>query len=120
MGLMAYFNGPKDPHEEGKIDPHSIGNILKEWGYVTHEELERAVQVQKSQQALGQILISVTQGRLTNDQVEEAFMAQKIRRKKASHKEIMAFNARKKKKLVSQISSSFDTIVTTLGTEEAS
>ena len=114
MGFMTYFNGAKDsrgivedPHSAAKKDPHSIGNILKEWGYVTDEELEQAVKIQKSQQALGQILIDVTDGRLTNEQVEDAFMEQKIRRNKASHKEVMAFNSKKKKRLALGIREGF-------------
>jgi hypothetical protein len=114
MGFMAYFNGNSDPHEVACKDPDSIGSILREWGYVTDDELEKAVKIQKSQQQLGQILIDLTDGRLTNEQVEEAFMEQKIRRRKASHREITAFNSRKKRRLVSGIQTEFATICTKL------
>ncbi len=112
MGLRAWFNGDKDTHEYAKEDGTSLGNILLEWGYITEEELETAVQ--KSQSLLGSILQEVTEGRLTNIQLEEALMEQKIRRKKASRSEERAFFAKKKSRLVDDINQSFSSMATKL------
>lgn len=121
MRLLALFNGHKDPRKTDREDPNSIGSILKEWGYVTEDELEKAVKVQKSERTFSQILIEVTDGRLTDEQVGEAFMEQKIRKGKATRREISVFNSKKKRRLVQQIQEGFDNITTVadaIGTEE--
>ena len=115
MNLRAFFNGSsRDPHEEAQDDETSFGNILLQKGYITQEELGEAVVIQKSQAKLGEILKEVTEGRLTDDHIEEALMEQKIQRKKASHKEIRAFHSEKKQKLAHGITGSFTDIVAKL------
>ena len=115
MNLRALFNSAEeDPHTSAMDDPSSLGNILLRKEYITADELQEAIEVQKSQVRLGEILQEVTGGRLTNEQVEEALMEQKIDRKQASNKEMRVFHHKKKQRLVKTINDGFDAITAKL------
>jgi len=105
---------PKDVAKMAKNDPSSLGNILLEKDKISEEELSKAVDHQTSQRLLGEILKEVTSGRLTDDDIHDACMEQKIRRNQCSFKEESDYYRRRKKKLTDDINDSFTAIETKL------
>lgn len=103
--LFGFLNlsGPeKDPYKKAAEDQTSIGRILIEFEYITPEDLEVAIRVQKSKAPLGRILVDDMKV-ITEDQLEEALLEQKIRRKKASLKEMSRFHSKRNGRMVSEV-----------------
>lgn len=109
----------KDQYEAAAEDKNSLGNILLDLGYISSDDLEKAIRIQRSQMKLGQILVRELEV-LTEEQLEEALVEQRIRQGKARHRETAAHYSQKKKQLVRQIETGLDKLATTLGAEEAS
>jgi hypothetical protein len=113
MGLIAFFSnpepGPEKEQEEkfaqAQKDDTSLGNILLEKGYVSEDALERAIRIQKSQSLLGRILVNMgpDSGGITEEQLEEALLEQKIRRKKAKASEVIKANSKRHDRLVEEV-----------------
>lgn len=117
MGLFAFFtgvhtedgDGERDKQEtkfiQAQKDETSLGNILLEFGYVTPEILEQAIKIQKSQSLLGSILVNMKPeaGGITEEQLEEALLEQKIRRRKAKPLEVIRSNSRRHRRLVDEV-----------------
>lgn len=102
--------GP-DQFEKASRDGTSLGNILLELGYVTEEDLEEAIRIQKSQSMLGSILVDQMKA-ITMSQLEEALLEQKIRRNKANLREITKFQAVKQNQLVTEVAEGFRNLAT--------
>jgi hypothetical protein len=77
----------QDPFEDAKNDPHSMGNLAIEKGYITEEDLREALKVQKERLKLGDILVEM--GKLTFSQRDELLMEQSILRGEVSDKKIL-------------------------------
>lgn len=118
MGLLAFFTGGnlsngngrgtekvEDKYTQAQEDPNSLGNILIELGYVTPDTLERAIKIQKSQSLLGRILVNMKpeEGGITEEQLQEALLEQKIRRRKAKPLEVIKANSEKHTRLVKEV-----------------
>lgn len=103
--LFGFLNlsGPEeDSYKKAAEDKTSIGSILLELKYVTPEDLEAAIKVQKSRAPLGRILVDDMKV-ITEDQLEEALLEQKIRRKKASLKEMSRFHSKRNGRMVTEV-----------------
>jgi hypothetical protein len=109
MGLRAFFNGDGDKKEDKYVkaqeDETSLGNILLGLGYVSEKALEVAIKIQKSQMMLGRILVNMgpEQGGITEEQLEEALLEQKVLRKKARAREVIKSNAKRHRRLVGEV-----------------
>ena len=115
MGLLAFFTGgetgsggegePQDKYVQAQEDPNSLGNILIEFGYVTPDVLEKAIKIQKSQSLLGRILVNMKpeEGGITEEQLEEALLEQKVRRRKARPLDVIRSNSKRHSRLVEEV-----------------
>ena len=76
-------------------DPNSIGNLAVEKGFITQEDLTRAVTIQKERLPLGEILIDM--GKLSRDQLEELLFEQDVRKGNVKdRKKILQFEKKKR------------------------
>lgn len=111
MGLFALFNVGTEQDEElnkyskAEDDQTSLGNILLEKGFVTEKVLGEAIKIQKSQSLLGRILVGMgpDRGGITEGQLREALLEQKILRKKARAREVIEANSKKHGQLVDEV-----------------
>jgi len=88
-----------DPFEEARRDPCSLGNLAIERGYITSEDLEQALKVQKERLRIGELLVEM--GKLNQDQLDELLMEQKIKRGEAGVREELKFQRlRKRNRLI--------------------
>lgn len=85
-----------DPFAEAEQDPNSLGNIALERGYITEEDLEAALNIQKERLQLGQLLVEMK--KITEDQLEELLLEQKIRRGEIKDQAVLIQFERRKKK----------------------
>lgn len=121
MGLFAFFNGgsgeKKDKRDEDRCvkaqeDETSLGNILLGLGYISEEALEVAIKIQKSQTMLGRILVKMgpKKGGITEEQLEEALLEQKVRRKKARVQDVIRSNSKRHRRLVGEVRSQLNSL----------
>jgi hypothetical protein len=112
MGLITFLNGggneenqPGDKYERAKEDETSLGNVLLDLGYVTQEALEEAIKIQKSQSLLGRILVEMgpRRGGITEEQLKDALLEQKVRRRKARAAEVIKSNSKRHQRLVGEV-----------------
>jgi hypothetical protein len=74
-----------------KEDPTSLGNILLEWGVITKDQLDKALEEQqylRGDDLLGRLLIAA--GACGEDEIRTAMSAQLSMRAAGSHKSAMA------------------------------
>lgn len=90
-----------DRFEAAQEDETSIGNILVDMGYVTSDQLNQAIEVQKMQAPVGEILVRM--GAITREQLEEALMIQKVNRGEASTREEAQLYRTQKKRLMGEV-----------------
>lgn len=64
--------------EKARSNPLSIGNLAVELGYCTPTDIEEALKVQRERLKLGQILVDL--GKLTEDQLADLVIEQRIRK----------------------------------------
>ena len=99
---MFKKNG-KAKYEIAAADETSLGNILVKLGFITQEDLAKAVGIQKSKTPfIGEILVDLKMIRV--DQLEFALMQQKISRGKASRKEEIEFYDRHSRQVIIEFS----------------
>jgi len=80
MSWMAWFSGR---YERAAEDPDSFGNIAKQKGFVSDEDLKRALRVQRERAPLGEILLELKI--ITELQLEEIILEQDRRRARTAH-----------------------------------
>lgn len=85
-----------DPFVEAERDPYSLGNLALERGYITKDDLEAALKIQKERLQIGQLLVEMK--KLTEDQLEELLLEQKILRGEVKDKNVLIQFERRKKK----------------------
>lgn len=85
-----------DPFEEAKLDPYSLGNLALERGYITEDDLEAALKVQRERLQLGQLLVEMK--KITQDQLDELLLEQKILRGEIKDQNVLIQFERRKKK----------------------
>lgn len=85
-----------DPFEEAKHDPYSLGNLALKRGYITEEDLEAALSIQRERLQLGQLLVELK--KLTPEQLEELLLEQKILRGEIKDQSVLIQFERRKKK----------------------
>ena len=103
--LFSSHPDPEAKLERGALNDDSLGNILLELGYITREQLEAAIRIQKSQIRLGVILVEEL-GAITTEQLEEALLEQEIRKKKNNLRALKKLYSRKQNRLVSEVKNS--------------
>jgi len=104
MGLLAFLNGgtkKNGKYDKAEKDDSSLGNILIELGHITMVELEKAIAIQKSQSLLGSILVNMDA--ITEEQLEEALFEQRVRRKTARDRDVIAANSKRHHRLVGEV-----------------
>ena len=82
-------------------DDNSIEGILMNMDFITEDQLRQAVAIQCQQSPLGEILVDM--GAITQYQLDEAHMLQKISRGEASDAEAAGLYRLQRKRLVQQI-----------------
>ena len=89
-----------DPFEEARLDPHSFGNLALERGYITLDDLEEALKVQKDRLKLGDILVEM--GALTLGQREELLLEQELLQtgKMGAHDELELCRLKKRNRIL--------------------
>jgi hypothetical protein len=102
FGMLNLLIRPEDPYERADKDRTALGAILVELGHMSRDELEKAIAVQKTQIPLGRILVDELKV-ITEDQLEEALLEQKIRRKTAKLKDISKFHGERNRRLVDDL-----------------
>lgn len=90
---------------QAKGDKTSLGNILVDMGYITSEQLEEAIKIQKSQKLLGEVLVDEMKA-ITSDQLDEALFEQQLRRKKIRRDEILKLHAKRRRRLLIRVDES--------------
>lgn len=121
MGLLAFFNGgddgkkkkdKEDWYVKAREDETSLGNVLLDLGYIAEEALEIAIKIQRSQTMLGRILVNMgpKEGGITEEQLEEALLEQKIRRKKAHVQDVIKSNSKRHQRLVGEVRSQLNSL----------
>jgi hypothetical protein len=91
----------KDRFSVAQEDETSLGNILVEMGYVTIEQLQNAVEIQKMQAPIGEILVRMEI--ITREQLEEALMIQKVNRGEATTREESQLYRTQRKRLMGEV-----------------
>jgi len=97
-------NGKKDRFVIAEQDDSSLGNILVEMGFVTKDQLDEAVRIQKQKAPkIGEILVEMKI--LTEQQLEEAILYQRVKRGEASFVEETKFHGKRKRRLIKEMTS---------------
>jgi len=92
--------------EEAMEDPLSIGNLAVTNNIITQEDLTEAVNVQRKRLRIGQILIDM--GKLSEPQLEELLLEQKIKRGEIDDSEaIIQFEQSRRRKRLKAMQKSF-------------
>ena len=105
MFLGFLIGKGKDQHLIARDDMTSIGNILVDLGYITPEQLEEAITIQKSQKMLGEVLVEEMEA-ITPDQLDEALLEQQLRRKKIKRSEVLKLHDKKRRRLITKVNES--------------
>jgi len=94
--------------EKARIDETSIGNILVDLGFITQEDLDRAIEIQRRQAPIGEILTQMRRDDgspvLQREQLDIALMKQKIARGEAGHREELSFYRSHTRQMISEFS----------------
>jgi len=98
---------PTDPFSRAAEDPSSFGNLAISHGWVTQEDLERALEVQRAQiPKLGQIMIEI--GLLSEEQRDELLIEQRqARGQKIPTEELLVFERRKMRRRLEGLKDGF-------------
>lgn len=92
--------------EQAQSDPNSIGNLAIEMGWCTLNDITEALAVQRKRLRLDQILVDL--GKLTEEQRDDLWIEQRIRRgKKVSAEELRKHERRKFHRRVSAVTERF-------------
>ena len=105
------FSCDTDPFEIAHKDKTSLGNILIAMGFITSDQLEKAIAIQLQKVALGEILVQAET--ITRKQLAEALMQQRIDRGEASVREELTYYRRRKHSLVTEIVSGLKKVTET-------
>lgn len=73
-------------------DPDSFGNLAVEKGYITHDDLQEALSVQR--EPIGEVLVRL--GKLTEEQLECLLLEQRVRKGEKISADEMRQHERKK------------------------
>lgn len=96
-------NGKGERFESAQVDDTSIGNILVKMEFITAEQLDRAVEIQRQQAPhIGEILIQM--GALTEEKLESALLKQKLDRGVASPREESEFYRLHRRQVITEVS----------------
>ena len=97
MGLFKRQRATDEDFERAGADETSLGNILVELGFISKEQLQEAIAVQRTRvPEIGGILVEL--GFITQEQLEEALLKQRILRGKAKPREVTDFERAKRKR----------------------
>lgn len=101
------FGGPTDPFSRAAADPSSFGNLAIARGWVTPEDLEHALEIQRQQvPKLGQIMVD--SGMLSDEQRDELVFDQMRRRgQKIPTDDLREFERRKLRRRLEGLKAGF-------------
>jgi len=91
-----------DPFKAAQEDDTSLGNILIEKGFITLEQLNEALEIQRSQKKLGEVLVEDMMV-ITGDQLDEVLVEQQLRRREISRAEFLDLCSKKRRRLMTKI-----------------
>lgn len=106
--MQFKFRGsPTDPFSRAAADPYSFGNLAISRGWVTPEDLERALEVQRQKvPKIGEIMIEI--GMLSEEQRDDLLIEQRQSRgQKITTEELLTFERRKMRRRLEGLKAGF-------------
>ena len=100
-------NGNADVPPES--NPNSIGHMAIEKGYITTDDLAEALKVQRQRMRLGTILVDM--GKLSEEQLGDLLLEQRIRTgEKVSHEELHRHERKKLHQRIGAVTGAFQSM----------